>query len=49
LRKLRSLTLKEEHRLTTFENRVLSEVFGHKKEKITGDWSKLNNEELHDI
>jgi hypothetical protein len=49
LRKLRSVTLREEHRLTMYENRVLSEVFGHKRVKVTRDWSKLNNKELHDI
>jgi hypothetical protein len=31
----------EEHRLRVFENRVLGKVFGHKKEKVTGEWRRL--------
>jgi hypothetical protein len=30
-----SLTLREEHRLRVFENRVLRKIFGPKREKIT--------------
>jgi hypothetical protein len=29
-----SLTLRKEHRLTVFENRVLRRIFGHKREKV---------------
>jgi hypothetical protein len=29
------------------ENRVLRRTFGLKGEEETGDWRKLNNEELH--
>ena len=39
-------TLKEECRLRVFENRVLRRVFGPKRDKVTGEWRKLNNEEL---
>jgi hypothetical protein len=28
------------------ENRVLRRVFGHKREKVTGEWRKVNTEEL---
>jgi hypothetical protein len=42
-----SLTLREEHRLRMFENRVLRRIFGRKREEVTGEWRKLNNEELH--
>jgi hypothetical protein len=42
-----SLTLREEHRLRMFENRVLRRIFGPKRDEVTGDWSKLHNEELH--
>jgi hypothetical protein len=42
-----SLTLREEHRLRVFENRVLRRIFGPKKDEITGEWRKLHNEELH--
>jgi len=29
-----------------FENRVLRRVFGSKRDEVTGEWRKLNNEEL---
>jgi hypothetical protein len=32
-----SVTLREEHRLRLFENRVLRRMFGPKKEEVTGD------------
>jgi hypothetical protein len=41
--------LREEHRLKVFENRVLRRIFGPKKDKVTGEWRKLHNEELHDL
>jgi hypothetical protein len=42
------LTLKEEHRLKVFENRVLRRIFGPKRDEVTGEWRKLHNEELCD-
>ena len=30
------ITLREEHRLRVFENRVLRRIFGPKKDKVTG-------------
>jgi hypothetical protein len=42
-----SLTLREEHRLRVFENRVLRRIFGPKRDGVTEDWMKLHNEELH--
>ena len=42
-----SLTLREEHRLRVFENKVLRKIFGAKGDKITGEWRKLHNAELH--
>jgi hypothetical protein len=30
-------------------NRVLRRVFGPKKDEVTGEWRKLNNEELNDL
>jgi hypothetical protein len=33
-----TLTLKEEHGLRVFENRVLRRIFGPKKDEVTGDW-----------
>jgi hypothetical protein len=38
-----SLTLREEHRLKVFENRVLRGIFGPKRDEVTGDWRKLHN------
>jgi len=31
------------------ENRVPRRIFGPKRDKVTGEWSKLNNEELNDL
>jgi hypothetical protein len=44
-----SLTLREEHRLRVFENRVLRRIFGPKGEEVTGEWRKLRNKQLHDL
>jgi len=41
--------LREERRLRVFENRVLRRVFGPKRDKVTGEWRKLHNEELRDL
>jgi hypothetical protein len=32
-----SLTLREEHRLRVFENRVLRRIFGPKRDEVTGE------------
>jgi hypothetical protein len=29
------------------ENRLLRKLFGTKRDKVTGGWRKLHNEELH--
>ena len=44
-----SLTLREEHWLGVFENRVLKRIFGPKRDEVTGEWRKLQNEELYDL
>jgi hypothetical protein len=44
-----SLTLREEHRLRVFENRVLSRIFGPKRDEVTGEWRKLHSGELHNL
>jgi hypothetical protein len=44
-----SLTLREEHRPRVFENKVLSRIFGPKRDEVTGEWRKLHNKELHDL
>jgi hypothetical protein len=43
-----SLTLREEHILRVFANRVLRRIFGLKRDEVTGEWRKLHNEELRD-
>jgi hypothetical protein len=43
------LTLREEHRLRVFENRVLRRIFGPKSDEVKGEWRKLHNKELHDL
>ncbi|KAJ4448759.1 hypothetical protein ANN_00150 [Periplaneta americana] len=42
-----TLTLREEHRLRVFDNKVLRKIFGAKRDEVTGEWSKLHNTELH--
>jgi hypothetical protein len=44
-----SLTLREEHKLRVFENRVHRRIFGLKRDEVTGGWRKLHNEELHGL
>jgi hypothetical protein len=44
-----SLTLREQHRLRVFENKVLRRIFGPKRDEVTGGWRKLHNEELRDL
>jgi hypothetical protein len=43
-----STTLREEHKLRAFENRVLR-IFGPKSDEVMGRCRKLHNEELHDL
>jgi hypothetical protein len=44
-----SLTLKEEHRLSMFQSKVLRRIFGPKRDEVTGGWGKIHNEELNDL
>jgi hypothetical protein len=41
-----SVTLREGHRLTIFENRMLKRIFGHKREEMVRGSRSLHNEEL---
>jgi len=43
------LTLREVRKLRVFENRVLRRTFELKRDKATGKWRKLPNEELNDL
>jgi hypothetical protein len=44
-----SLTVKEEHTLGMFENRVLVRISGPKQNEVTGEWRRLHSEELHNL
>jgi hypothetical protein len=44
-----SLTVREEHKLRVFENRVLRRIFEPQRDRVTGGWRKLHNEELHNL
>jgi hypothetical protein len=41
--------MREERRLRLFENMALKRMFGHKRDKVTGEWRKVHNEELTDL
>jgi hypothetical protein len=43
-----SLTIKKEHRLRVFENRMLRGIFGRKMEEVSGGWRRLHNE-VHNL
>ena len=42
-----SLTLREEHRLRVFENKLLRKISGAMRDEITVEWRKLHDAELH--
>jgi hypothetical protein len=44
-----SLTLREEHKLKVFENRVPRRIYGSKRDEVIGGWRKLGNEEHHKL
>jgi hypothetical protein len=41
-----SLTLRGEHGLKVFENRVLRRIYDPERGEVTGEWRRLHNEEL---
>jgi hypothetical protein len=44
-----SLTWRELHRLKVFENRVLKKIRGPKRDRVTGEWRRLRNEQLNHL
>jgi hypothetical protein len=44
-----SLTVREEHKLRVFENRVLRRIFGPKRNDVTGGWTRLHNEDVRNL
>jgi hypothetical protein len=42
-----SRPLRDDRRLSVFENRVLGRIFGSKRDEVTREWRKLRNEELN--
>jgi hypothetical protein len=44
-----SLTLREDHIFKAFENRVLSRIFGFKREEMAESWRRLYEEQLHNL
>jgi len=43
------LSFREEWKLRVFENKVLSRIFGPRRDEVTGEWRRLHNEELNDL
>jgi hypothetical protein len=44
-----SLTLREEKKLRVFEKMVLRRIFLTRRDEVTGEWRRLDNEELNDL
>ena len=44
-----SLILREERKLRVFENKVLRRIFEPRKDEVTGNWRRLQNDELNDL
>jgi hypothetical protein len=44
-----SVTLREEHRLRVFGNRVLRRIFGPKRDEVMVGWRKLHDGEVHNL
>jgi hypothetical protein len=42
-------TVVEGHRLEEFQNKFLRMIAGDGTERVTANWRKLHNEELHDL
>jgi hypothetical protein len=44
-----SLTIREEHTLRVFENRMLRKIFRPKRDEVTGELRRLHKEENYDL
>jgi hypothetical protein len=44
-----SLKLREERKLGVCDNRVPREIFGSKRDEVTGEWGKPHHGELNDL
>jgi len=44
-----SLTIREEHMLRVFQNRVLRRIFAPKRDEVIGEWRKLHTEDLNNL
>ena len=44
-----SFTLREEHRLAAFENRVLRKIFRPRRDQVGGSWKRVNYGERYDL
>jgi hypothetical protein len=43
------LTLREEHKLRAFQNKVLRRIFGPKRDEVIGRWRKLHYEKCDNM
>ena len=41
--------MREERKLRVFENMVLRRIFGPRRDEVTGEWRRLQYEELNDL
>ena len=41
--------MREEHRLSVFENGVLGKIFGSKGDEVKKEWRKLHKEKLNGL
>ena len=41
--------LREDHRPWMFQTAALRKMFGCNRDKVTGDWREIQNEELRDL
>ena len=43
------VTLREERRLTVFEDTVLRSIYWPEEEDVTGDWTKVHDVAIHNL